>query len=114
MDEFHTRLTGSLVAHSRYIAAQFDTLGLDILEGLLRCGMPIGGYTSEAWATKQQAHFAVLLPKIMVYAAFEWELLEEYNGRRIAIALLLVAHSHLFLFGYFADFIPNGLFLYRR
>ena len=62
MDELHTRLNGSLVAHSRYLAVHADALCLDTLERLLACTMPIGTHTPVAFATKGHANLPVTLP----------------------------------------------------
>ena len=87
MDEFHTRLIGSPVAHSRYVAAFFDALSSDTRERLLACSMPIGSHTwlecnLAVQATKHHANLAVRLPHPCPYYAFEWMLFEKCYGRR--------------------------------
>ena len=105
MDGIHTRISGSLVAHSRYLAAHVDALCLDTLERFLACTMPIGiqstvSSKAVAFATEHRANLAVRFPHKGPYSAFEWVLLEKYNGRGPAIVSRLVPHSRMFVFSY--------------
>ena len=111
-----TRINGSLVAHSRYLAAHVDALCLDTLERFLACTMPIGIHSTAfskavAFATEHRANLAVLFPHKGPYSAFEWVLLEKYNGRRPAIVSRLVAHSRMFFSSYLYCFSPRRILL---
>ena len=110
MDDFHTRLSGSLVAHSRYIAAHADALVSHILERLLACFMPIGIHTAVAFATKLHANLAVRLPHPGPYPALP-RMLVEKNVRQPAFDSRLVAHSRMFFcscfYHYSPDFFPH-------
>ena len=94
MDEFDTRINGSVVAHSRYLAAHASALSSDALERLIEGTMPFGTHTPMAFASKVHANLAVL-PHLGPYCALEWGRLEKRNGRGRVMDSRGVAHSRL-------------------
>ena len=95
MDDIHTRLNGSIVAHSRFIAVHADAICSDTLGRLLAGIMQIGLFTRVAFATNLHANLAARLPHPVPCFA--------NSPRSGAIGSRLVAHSRL-LFNRFQCF----------